>query len=118
MAMLLNCPNSYSINGKSKKCGSVEAYLDLQTDKVFCPNCENEMTVNHFAKSTLKTLKQYKQKSTATFVVKCQFCKKEEQPVISNNLIVCPHCQKEHQHLSEPFKLMLKDRLKTVNKGV
>jgi Zn finger protein HypA/HybF involved in hydrogenase expression len=119
MAILLNCPNSYTDDkGKQKKCGSVEVYMDPKTEKVYCPLCEEEMIVNHFTKITLKSIKQFKQKSTATFVVKCQSCHKEAQPVINNNKIVCPFCQKEHTHLSEPFKIMLKDRLKTVNKDI
>jgi Zn finger protein HypA/HybF involved in hydrogenase expression len=118
MALLLNCPNSYTISNKTKKCGAVEVYMDPITEKVFCPLCNQEIIVNHFNKMTLKNLKQYRQKSTETFSVKCQKCGKESQPVISQNLIICPDCKTEHKHLSETFKLMLKDKLKTVNQDI
>ena len=119
MPIALNCNNSYTDNkGKQKKCGNVEPYIDPKTEQVFCPLCGSEMAVTHFTKVTLKNLKQFKAKSTETFSVKCQKCGKEAQPKLANNTIVCPDCNKEHSHLSEPFKIMLKEKLKTANKDV
>jgi len=120
MAVSLVCNNTY-LDSKNKKrqCGQVEPTMDPKTEKVYCPLCNNEiLNINHFTKTTLKTLKQFKQKTTATFAVKCKSCGTEAQPIITNNIIVCPQCNKEHNHLSEPFKIMLQDKLKTVNKEV
>ena len=66
----------------------------------------------------MKTLKQFRQKITVPFGVKCQYCLFEAQPKIVNDNIVCPKCDKVHNHLSEPFKIMLKDKLKTTNRDV
>lgn len=120
MAISLICNNTYTDSlGKQKKCGQMEPYMDPKTEKVFCANCNSEMlNLNHFTKITLKNLKQFRQKPTVPFGVKCQNCGKESQPKIINDDIVCPGCNKSHTHLSEPFKLMLKDKLKTTNKDV
>jgi len=121
MAVSLICPNTF-IDPKSKKkktCGQVEGYMDPKTDKVYCPLCDNEiLNVSHFMKITMKTLKQFRQKVQVAFGVKCQNCNKESQPILINDKIICPHCKKEHNHLSEPFKIMLKDKLKTVKRDI
>lgn len=96
-----------------------QPFIDPKTEKVFCELCDEEQpNVNHFTKIQLKTLKQYRPKSTAPFSVKCASCQKEAQPKVINNEVSCPFCLKPHSHLSEPFKLMLKTQLKTVNKDV
>lgn len=112
------CNNSYidDKTKKEKKCGEVEPYMDPKTGKVYCSKCDNEMQISHFQKVTMKTLKQFRQKQMIPFAVKCQNCGKEAQPKIMGDDIVCPQCSKEHSHLSEPFKIMLKDKLKTANK--
>ena len=97
----------------------MEPFLDLNDDKIYCSICEQELlNMTHFVKIQMKTLKQFRKKQNVAFGVKCQSCKKEAQPQISNNDIICPHCLKPHSHLSEPFKLMLKEKLKTANKDV
>jgi Zn finger protein HypA/HybF involved in hydrogenase expression len=119
MPLALNCNNTYNDDkGKARRCGQVEPYMDPKTEQVFCPLCNQEMVVTHFTKVTLKNLKQFRQKPTVPFGVKCQSCGKEAQPKIVNDDIVCPGCNKKHEHLSEPFKIMLKDKLKTTNKDV
>ena len=120
MALSLNCDNSYiDEKGKTRKCGIMQPYIDPKTEKVYCSMCNAEVpNVTHFAKTTLKTLKQYRQKSTATFKVTCKNCNYEDQPSLVNNIIICPKCKKEHSHLTEPFKLMLKQCLKLANQDV
>jgi Zn finger protein HypA/HybF involved in hydrogenase expression len=120
MPLSLICNNSYTDDkGKSRKCGQIEPFMDPKTEQVFCPLCQQEMTqINHFAKVTLKNLRQFRQKPQIPFCVKCQNCNQEAQPKIEKEDVVCPKCNKPHTHLSEPFKLMLKDKLKTVNKDV
>lgn len=119
MAVSLVCMNKY-LDEKTKKqktCGQMEPYMDPKTEKIYCSLCDSEMTnVTHFMKVTMKTLKQFKQKLTVPFAVKCQNCGKEAQPKIAKDDVICPQCSKPHQHLSEPFKIMLKDKLRTANK--
>lgn len=104
----------------SKGCGeTMEPYLDPKDDKVYCSKCDKEITnITHFAKVQMKALKQYRQKKVVSFAVKCQKCGKEERPKLIGEDIVCPGCKKPHEHLSEPFKVMLRDKLKTVGKDV
>lgn len=103
-----------------KGCGQqMEPYLDPSTDKVYCEKCDREMTnVTYFVKVQMKSLKQFRQKQAVAFGVKCQKCSKEAQPKVVGDDIVCPGCGKPHEHLSEPFKMMLRDKLKTANKDV
>lgn len=97
----------------------MEPYLDSKTDKVYCSLCDQELpNVTYFVKVQMKALKQFRQKQAVAFGVKCQSCGKEAQPKVVNDDIVCPACTKPHTHLSEPFKMMLKDKLRTANKDV
>lgn len=120
MAVSLVCNNTHIDSKKKKKtCGQIEPFMDPKTEKIYCPLCNNEMlNVSHFMKVTMKTLKQFKQKVTDTFVVKCTNCGTEAQPKVLNDNIVCSQCDKVHNHLSEPFKIMLKDKLKTTNRDI
>lgn len=104
----------------NKGCGdTMEPYLDSETDKVYCSKCDKELVnVTYFAKAQMRSSKQFKQKKAASFAVKCPKCGKEERPKLVKGDIVCGVCQKPLDHLSEPFKLMLKDKLKTVGKDV
>lgn len=112
MAFMMQCTN--------KGCGkTMEPYIEPKDDKVYCSNCDKEITtLSYFAKAQMKSTKQFKQKKTMSFGVKCQNCGKEERPKVVKNDIVCPGCQKPHTHLSEPFKIMLKEKLKTVNQDI
>lgn len=97
----------------------MEPYLDPNTDKVYCSRCDQELpNITHFVKVQMKQLKQFRAKQAVAFGTKCKSCGKEAQPVIVGDDIVCPGCKKPHTHLSEPFKRMLKDKLKTANKEV
>jgi Zn finger protein HypA/HybF involved in hydrogenase expression len=109
MAVSANCTNCNT---------TTEPFMDPKNDKVYCGDCEEEMQVSHFVKITMKSIKQFRQKQTISFGVKCQSCHKEARPVILDEKIVCPTCQNEHTHLSDSFKLMLKDRLKTAGKDL
>jgi DNA-directed RNA polymerase subunit M/transcription elongation factor TFIIS len=104
----------------NKGCGdTMEPYLDPQTDKVYCSKCDKEIVnVTYFAKAQMKASKQFKKKVIASFAVKCPKCGAEERPKLVKDDIVCRACQKPMDHLSEPFKIMLKDKLKTAGKDV
>ncbi len=111
---------AFSIICTNKGCGDhMEPYIDKDTDKVYCSSCDNELFhVTHFAKIQMKSMKQFKQKKTISFAIKCKFCGKEDRPVIVLDKIVCPSCKTEHSHLSEAFKYMLKGNLKKVSQDV
>lgn len=97
----------------------MEPYLDPKDKEVYCSLCDRKMAnVTHFVKVQMQTLKQYREKKTTSFAVKCAKCGKEDRPKLVNNDIVCPACKKPHSNLSEPFKIMLKDKLKTVNSDI
>lgn len=104
----------------NKGCGKLqEPYIEHKTDKVFCSLCDREIAnVTHFAKVQMKTLKQYKPKNTTSFSIKCPKCGKEDRPKVVGDDIVCTGCKKPMDHLSEPFKIMLREKLKTVGQDV
>jgi rRNA maturation endonuclease Nob1 len=104
----------------TKGCGkTMEPYLDPNTDKVYCSLCDGEITnITHFAKVQMKTLKQFKQKKVISFAVKCQKCGKEDRPKLVGEDIICRSCKKPMDHLSEPFKIMLREKLKTAGQDV
>lgn len=111
---------AFSTYCNNKGCGKFQApYIDPQTNKVFCSICDNEISnLSHFTVSQMKANKQFKPKSTATFVVKCELCKKDDQPILLNDNVVCKHCHGPLSSLTTVFKLMLKDKLKTLNKPI
>lgn len=104
----------------NKGCGKqMEPYLDPKDDKVYCAECDRELpTITHFAKIQMKSFKQFKQKKSMSFAVKCKNCGKEDRPKLVKDDIVCAACNKPHTHLSEPFKIMLKEKLKTVGQDL
>lgn len=110
----------FSLQCTNKGCCQImEPYLDTDDNKVYCSLCEKELpNVSHFTKVQMKSMKQFRQKKSTSFGVKCKNCGKEDRPKLVNNDIVCPSCNKPHTHLSEPFKIMLRDKLKTVGKDV
>ena len=120
MAISLICGGTYADgNGKTKKCGQMEPYMDPKTEKVFCSLCDQEISnVAHFTKTTMKTLRQFKEKKAIPFGVKCQACQKEAKPVIIDDEVSCPACKKPHANMSEPFKIMMKEKLKTGNRDI
>jgi|SRR5579885_1042993 len=110
----------FSMVCNNKGCGKqMEPYLDPKDDKVYCSECNKEMTnVTHFVKVQMKSLKQFRPKNQVSFGVKCQKCGKEARPKLVGEDIVCPACGKSHDHLSEPFKIMLREKLKTAGQDV
>jgi hypothetical protein len=110
----------FSMVCTNKGCGQLmEPYLDPATSQVYCSSCDKELSnITHFVKHQMKQFKQFRPKKTVSFGVKCKSCNLEDRPVVLNKEIVCPSCKKPHTHLSEAFKLMLKDNLKTINKDI
>lgn len=103
-----------------KGCGDyMEPYIDQANDKVYCSKCDNEITnLTHFAKTQMKSFKQFKPKKKLAFSVRCNNCSKEDCPKLLNNQIICPNCQKPITNLSEPFKLILKEKLKNKDQDI
>lgn len=108
---------TYCIN---KGCGKqMEPYIDPKDDKVYCSECDGELpNITHFAKVQMKTLKQYRQKKGASFQIECKNCGRKERPKLVKDDIVCPACNKAHTNLSEPFKIMLREKLKTAGQDL
>lgn len=108
----------FAMSCTNKGCGKTqEPYLDLKDDKVYCSLCDREIpNISYFAKVQMKSLKQFRQRKIASFSVKCRSCEREERPKIVNDDVVCGSCSKPLDHLSLPFKNMLKEKLKTVDR--
>lgn len=110
----------FSMQCTTKGCSKLmEPYLDVKEDKVYCSLCDQELVnVTYFVKIQMKSLKQFRQKTNKSFSIKCTKCGKEDRPKLINNDIICVGCNKSMDHLSEQFKIMLRDKLKTVDKDV
>lgn len=112
---------SFTITCGIKGCGKLmQPYIDPNTDKVHCSICDGELSqVTPFVKHQLKMNKKYRPKKTIPFAVKCVKCGREDRPILLNDKdIICPSCKQPHTNLSEPFKIMLREKLKTVDKDV
>jgi hypothetical protein len=104
----------------NKGCGKIqEPYLDPKDNKVYCSSCDGELTnLTPFIKNQMKMSKQFKQKQSKPFAVKCGKCGQEERPKLQQGDVVCGACNKPLDNLSPIFKNMLKEKLKTVDKDV
>ena len=89
-----------------------EPYLDKNTDVVYCSECDKEMIVNHFTKTQMKFMKQYRVSVPGASNVACQECKKTSKPLIVNKDLICPACKKSHTHLTDYFKKILIEQMK------
>lgn len=110
----------FSMSCTNKGCyKQMEPFIDPKTDKVYCSICEGEMSnVTHFAKIQMKSLKQFRKKNTVSFSIKCNLCGKEDRPILIGEDVVCSSCKKPLAQLSEPFKIMLREKLKTVSQDI
>lgn len=110
----------FSMSCTNKGCGKTqEPYLDVDTDKVYCSLCDKEIVnVTTFTKAQMKSLKQFRVKKVISFAVKCKKCGKEDRPKLVGKEVNCAGCGKPLDHLSEPFKIMLREKLKTADKDI
>lgn len=111
---------AFSLNCNNKGCGKfMDPYLDPSNNKVYCSICDKEISnLTSFAKSQMKSNKQFKQKTSASFSVKCDKCGKEDRPKLVNGDIQCISCGGPLISLSGPFRTMLKEKLKTADKDI
>ncbi len=87
-------------------------YLDPTTNKVYCSDCDEEITnLTSFTLNQLKANKQYKAKSSKPFATKCANCKEEDTPMLVKDDFVCSRCKKP-LNLTPIFKNMLKQTLR------
>ena len=94
----------------------MEPFLDPNTNKVHCSECDGEINnVTVFTKNQMKANKQFRKKVTVAFGVKCNLCGKDDLPMLVGKDIVCSLCKKPLTHLSESFKIILRDKLKATN---
>jgi len=110
----------FSTQCTNKSCRKIQApYMDKETEKVYCSECHQEILgLTYFAKVQMKSIGQYRERPKISFATKCNECGLESRPKNVNNDIVCGICGKPLKHLSDIFKNMLKEQLKTVNKDV
>jgi hypothetical protein len=113
----------FSLPCNNKGCGKInEPYLDPNDDKVYCSECDKEMTgITSFVKMQMKSNKQIKQfraKKPKPFSVKCPRCGKDDRPKLVQEDIICSGCNKPLDQLSEPFKIMLREKLRTTDRDV
>jgi ribosomal protein L34E len=110
----------FSLPCTNKGCGKIqEPYLDIKEDKVYCSLCDREIPgITYFVKVQMKALKQFRQRQPKPFAVKCQRCGKEDRPKLVGQDIICTGCDQPLDHLSEPFKIMLREKLRTTDKDV
>jgi rRNA maturation endonuclease Nob1 len=103
----------------NKGCGKTqEPYLDIKTDKVYCSECDKEMTnVSYFTKVQMKSLKQFKIKKNDSYSVKCSKCQHVGRPKLIKDQFICDGCSQPLDNLSYAFKIMLKDKLKNEDIG-
>jgi len=107
----------FAMSCTNKGCGKTqEPYLDPKDDKVYCSLCDREISnISYFAKVQMKSLRQFKQKKNISYSIKCKKCEREGRPKIVNDDVICAFCSKPLDHLSLPFKNMLKEKLKNIN---
>jgi protein-arginine kinase activator protein McsA len=90
-----------------------EPVIDPKTEKVYCSLCDKEMNnITYFAKSQMKAIKQFREKSTSSYSVKCDKCNREGEPKLLNGEVVCSNCKKKLDKLSPIFINMLKEQLR------
>jgi len=104
MAFLIQCSN--------KGCyQSTEALLD-SNNKVICAKCSKEIVnVTEFMKKQMKSAGQVLKNIKKEFAFKCASCNVIDQPIIKGDLFYCSSCNKEMKNISEPFKIILKEKL-------
>jgi len=86
---------------------TTDALLDIETNEVICRNCGKSIKgVTSFAKVSLKTLGQTTtaQKKAKSLQFDCENCKKKVQPILKNDKIICPDCNKEMKNVPVTFK--------------
>jgi hypothetical protein len=67
-------------------------FLDPETNKVYCGDCEVEIQANHFLKVQLKALRQFKEKKIISFASKCPHCATVDRPKLLKGQALCKAC--------------------------
>jgi hypothetical protein len=100
----------------NKGCGKDnEPVLDKDTGSVLCTECGKEIkSITDFAKRQMVALGQIRrtEKKRQAWAVKCDSCKKEAQPKLENNKLICSACNKELTNIAKPFMEILKQNLR------
>lgn len=91
--MLIQCTN--------RKCNEKDHFkLNLATDKVYCNKCGEVVEINHFTKTSLKSIGQVSKgagEHKKTYSYECSKCKKHDRPIIEDGKLICPECKEEHK---------------------
>lgn len=109
MGFIMYCDN--------KKCGkSQEPFLDKKTNEVSCSECgEIIQNVTEFAKNSMRGMSQFKREAKVqqAFAVKCNGCSKLSQPKLNKNVLVCPHCGRDHDGIQATYAHAIKQYIKS-----
>ena len=93
-------------------CELTEAFVDQDTQQVFCGACNNEIKdVSPFFIRQMVQNKQFRAKEKKPFAIKCPACNAEDQPFLIDDEVVCSSCGTPMDHLTPVFKQMLKNHL-------
>jgi uncharacterized Zn finger protein (UPF0148 family) len=107
MAFLTTCNN--------RGCNhSVAAELELETGKVFCPDCGKEISnLTIFTKNQIKNAKQIKKPKKEAFSTICPACKHDALPALNKtNQLVCVKCQAQLINIPIPFQPLIREAIK------
>lgn len=110
---------AFSIQCTHKGCQKLqEPYIDPATNQVYCSLCDGELTTTQFVKHQMKMNKQFRKSEPKSFSLKCPLCNKNDRPILSGQDILCSGCKKPMSHLTEPYKIMLREQLKSAGKDI
>ena len=108
MAFIVTCTN--------KGCFEQNTPALDSNNCVICGECGKEIAnISDFTKRQMKSMGQVVKDSKKQYSFKCVKCSKSEQPKIVNNKFLCKFCDNEFTNISEPFKLIMKDKLNEKN---
>jgi hypothetical protein len=112
--MLIQCEN--------KKCYIKDHHLlNMEDGKVYCSKC-GEVIVNlsSFTLGALKSMGQVerKKKVQKSYSIECEFCKKNDRPILKDKELYCPHCKKCQVSLNAVYKNMLVMKLSSYKEEI
>lgn len=102
------------INCNNKGCGKyMLPVLDLKDNEVYCTECGKIIAgANHFTKIQMKTLGQIKKPARPAYSIRCDKCKKEALPKLTNNKLVCSWCDNPNISVSKPFEILIRQAIR------
>lgn len=102
------------MNCNNKGCGKYQQpTLDIKDNEVYCSECGKIIAgVSHFTKVQMKSLGQTRKPPKPAYSVRCEKCKQEALPKLSNNQLACSWCGELHKNISKPFEILIRNAIK------